>query len=177
MSRAFYIYQYRNDKDVKNMAGGMFSVKGNNKSKRYDVKKFYNLYIRRINYMFDYTVATDKTMNQAIESLEESLKEEKFGVLWMFDIKEKLQEKGLEFSKEFKVLEVCNPVEAKRILSENEMAGYFLPCKLVVFEDNGKNKIGMPRPTALISLLNDEKMKTFAKDIEDRLINVINKSI
>jgi uncharacterized protein (DUF302 family) len=95
----------------------------------------------------------------------------------MFDIKEKLQEKGLEFSKEFKVLEVCNPVEAQRILNQNEMAGYFLPCKIVVYESEGKTKIGMPKPTALISLLNDEKMKLFAKDIEDRLINVLNNSI
>lgn len=127
--------------------------------------------------MFDYTVITDKTIDDAIHNLEERLKQEKFGVLWMFDIKEKLQEKGLEFSKEFKVLEVCNPVEAQRVLNQNEMAGYFLPCKIVVFEHEGKTKIGMPKPTALISLLNDEKMKLFAKDIEDRLINVLNNSI
>lgn len=127
--------------------------------------------------MFDYTVITDQTIDDAIHNLEESLKQEKFGVLWMFDIKEKLQEKGLEFVKEFKVFEVCNPDEAQRILNYNEMAGYFLPCKIVVYEYEGKTKIGMPKPTALISLLNDEKMKTFAKDIEDRLINVLNKSI
>jgi uncharacterized protein (DUF302 family) len=127
--------------------------------------------------MFNYTVITDRTIDNAIHNLEESLKQEKFGVLWMFDIKEKLQEKGLELAKEFKVLEVCNPVEAQRILNQNEMAGYFLPCKIVVYESEGKTKIGMPKPTALISLLNDEKMKLFAKDIEDRLINVLNNSI
>lgn len=127
--------------------------------------------------MFDYTVVTDKNIEEAIQSLEERLKEEKFGVLWKFDIKEKLQEKGLEFQKEFKVLEVCNPVEAQRVLNENEMAGYFLPCKIVVYDDNGKTKMGMPKPTALISLLNDEKLQRFAKDIEDRLISCIKASI
>ena len=127
--------------------------------------------------MFDYTVVTDKNMENAIQSIEESLKEEKFSVLWKFDIKEKLQEKGLDFQKEFKVLEVCNPQEAFRVLNENEMAGYFLPCKIVVYEDSGKTKIGMPKPSALISLLNDEKMKQFARDIENRLISCIDKSI
>lgn len=63
------------------------------------------------------------------------------------------------------------------MLNENELAGYFLPCKIVVYEGNGQTKIGMPRPTALISLLNDEKMKLFAKDIEDRLISCIDKSV
>ena len=102
--------------------------------------------------MFDYTVETDKNMDAAIKDLETTLKEEKFGVLWTFDIKEKLQEKGLEFEKEFRVLEVCNPGEAQKVLNENEMAGYFLPCKIVVYEKNGKTKIGMPKPTSLISM-------------------------
>lgn len=127
--------------------------------------------------MFDYTVETEKNMDEAIKDLEASLKEEKFGVLWTFDIKEKLQEKGLEFEKEFKVLEVCNPQEAQKVLNENEMAGYFLPCKIVVYEKNGKINIGMPKPTSLISMLNDDKMEQFAKDIEDRLIVCINKSV
>ncbi|WP_423802359.1 DUF302 domain-containing protein [Neobacillus sp. SAB-20_R2A] len=127
--------------------------------------------------MFDFTLITNKNIEEAIQSLEENLKAEKFGVLWKFDIKEKLQEKGLEFDKEFKVLEVCNPVEAQRVLTENEMAGYFLPCKIVVYDSEGKTKIGMPKPTALISLLQDEKMKQFAGDIEDRLIHCIKKSI
>ncbi|KAA0546609.1 DUF302 domain-containing protein [Bacillus sp. BGMRC 2118] len=126
--------------------------------------------------MFDYTVTTNKSIEEAINSIETSLKEEKFGVLWMFDIKQKLQEKGLEFEKEFKVLEVCNPVEAQRVLIENQMAGYFLPCKIVVYENEGKTNIGMPRPSSLISLLNDEVLQAFAKDIEDRLITCIDNS-
>jgi uncharacterized protein (DUF302 family) len=127
--------------------------------------------------MFDYTVETNKSMDEAIKSLEENLKSEKFGILWMFDIKEKLHEKGLEFNKDFKVLEVCNPFEAQRVLNENDLAGYFLPCKIVVFTGpNSITKIGMPKPTALISMLNDEKMKILARDIEERLISCIDNS-
>ena len=127
--------------------------------------------------MFDYTVATNKNIKEAISSLEISLKEEKFGVLWMFDIKEKLQEKGLEFDSDYLVLEVCNPHEAQRVLKENLLVGYFLPCKIVVYSDNGKTNIGMPRPTALINLVNNEEVEKLATDIEERLINCINKSI
>lgn len=76
--------------------------------------------------MFHYTVETTKTVEEAIASLEESLKEEKFGVLWQFDIKDKLEEKGLE------------------------------PCKIVVYEDACHSKIGMPRPAALIEMMNDQ---------------------
>jgi uncharacterized protein (DUF302 family) len=126
--------------------------------------------------MFDYTVESTKSINEAVTSLETNLKEEKFGVLWMFDIKDKLQEKGLDFNQEYKVLEVCNPHEAQRVLNENLLVGYFLPCKIVVYSDNGQTKIGMPRPTALINLVNNDEIIKLAKDIEDRLINCINKS-
>jgi uncharacterized protein (DUF302 family) len=126
---------------------------------------------------FDYTVETKDDIQTAISSLEDTLKEEKFGVLWEFDIKGKLQEKGLDFNQEYKVLEVCNPHEAQRILSENQMVGYFLPCKIVVYDDQGKTKIGMPRPTALVSMVDDPKIKELAEDIERRLIDCIDKSI
>lgn len=65
--------------------------------------------------MFHYTVNSAKGMKETISSLEESLKEEQFGVLWEFDVKGKLEEEGLEFNEDFVVLEVCNPHEAKRV--------------------------------------------------------------
>jgi uncharacterized protein (DUF302 family) len=75
------------------------------------------------------------------------------------------------------VLEVCNPQEAQKVLTENELAGYFLPCKIVVYESKGQTKIGMPKPTALINILNNDSMQQFAKDIEERLIHCIDKSV
>jgi uncharacterized protein (DUF302 family) len=127
--------------------------------------------------MFDYTVTTEKSSEQAIASLEESLKSEGFGVLWNFDLTAKLQEKGMDFSTPYTVLEVCNPKEALRVLSENLMVGYFLPCKIVVYEDNQVTKIGMPKPTAMIEMLQDDEIKALAEDIEKRLIDCIDQSI
>ena len=127
--------------------------------------------------MFDYTVATNKNMEEVIKNLEDNLKEEQFGVLWNFDLKEKLQSKGLDFQKEFKILEVCNPHEAHRVINENIMAGYFLPCKIVVYNEKETTSIGMPRPTSLITMMKDEKIQSLAKDIEERLIRCIEKSV
>lgn len=126
--------------------------------------------------MFHYTVETSKTVEEAIESLEENLKKEQFGLLWQFDIKEKLQDKGLEFDQSFRVLEVCNPFDAQRVLQQNQLVGYFLPCKIVVYESDIGTKIGMPKPSALVELTEDDSVKTYAKEIEDRLIGCINHS-
>lgn len=127
--------------------------------------------------MFDYTVETSKTVEETVRSLEENLKEEKFGVLWNFDLTAKLQEKGVDFDVPYTILEVCNPHEAKRVLSENLLVGYFLPCKIVVYKDGNTTKIGLPKPTTLIEMLQDEKIKGIAEDIEKRLISSIDKSV
>jgi uncharacterized protein (DUF302 family) len=126
--------------------------------------------------MFHYTVESDKTIENAVKAVEETLKEEKFGVLWSFNIKEKLQEKGVELDKEFIVLEVCNPYDAKRVLTENNLVGYFLPCKIVIYRDEGKTKIGMPKPTALMSMVADENLTEIATDVENRLISCLEKA-
>lgn len=126
--------------------------------------------------MFHYTVESNKTLEEAINSVEHELKEEKFGVQWKFNIKEKLQEKGVDLDKEFIVLEVCNPHEAKKVLTENILVGYFLPCKIVVYKENNITKIGMPKPSSLIGMLSDEKLADVALDIEKRLIWCIEKA-
>ncbi|WP_079477700.1 DUF302 domain-containing protein [Halobacillus salinus] len=127
--------------------------------------------------MFHYTVETDKGLEEAVQSLEASLKEEKFGVLWNFDLKGKLNEKGLDFDQDFRILEVCNPKEAQRVLSQNTLAGYFLPCKMVVYDDKGTTKIGMPKPSALIEMVEDEDIHAIAEDIEKRLMECMDKSV
>lgn len=127
--------------------------------------------------MFHYTVETPKSIDKAIQSLEENLKKEKFGVQWQFNVKETLENKGFDLEKPFTVLEVCNPKEAQNVLSANQLIGYFLPCKIVVYEDNeGKTKIGMPKPSSLIQMVEDESLQEVAKDIEDRLIACIDMS-
>ncbi|WP_337019819.1 DUF302 domain-containing protein [Oceanobacillus massiliensis] len=129
--------------------------------------------------MFHYTVETGKSMDEAIQSLEVSLKEEKFGVLWQFDIEETLKKKGFNFEQPYKILEVCNPKVANSILTENQLIGYFLPCKIVVYQDaeTKKTKMGLPKPTALIEMINEESLMDIATEIENRLISCIDKSV
>jgi uncharacterized protein (DUF302 family) len=125
--------------------------------------------------MFHYTAETTASIQDAIAALETSLKEEQFGVLWRFNLREKLKEKGFDFERDYVVLEVCNPAEASRVVSGNVLAGYFLPCKIVVYEADGKTKIGMPKPTAFMNMLEDDALKSIAADVEVRLIGCIDR--
>ncbi|MFK9120377.1 DUF302 domain-containing protein [Peribacillus frigoritolerans] len=71
------------------------------------------------------------------------------------------------------MLEVCNPLEAARVLEINKLVGYFLPCKVTVYENNGTTKIGLPRPTMMIEMIEDQDLNDIAKDIEETYIKLL----
>jgi len=116
-----------------------------------------------------YKVQTNKSFEKSIEDLKKSLSNHHFGVLWELNFKDKLKEKGLDFDRNFKILEVCNPIQAMKVLEENIEVGFFLPCKMVVYEDGGSVIIGMPKPTGLIGLINDKNLVGIALEVENEL--------
>ncbi|GMA64267.1 DUF302 domain-containing protein [Alicyclobacillus fastidiosus] len=125
---------------------------------------------------FHYSVATEKTVDEAVQSLEESLKANKFSVLWQLDLPAKLHEKGVELDMQYRVLEVCNPHEAKRVLSQNPLVGYFLPCKVVVYQSEGKTHIGLPKPTTLMEVLGDPALLEIAQGVEATLTKAVDEA-
>lgn len=124
----------------------------------------------------NYTVQTTKSFNVAIEELKVSLSKHKFGVLFELNLSDKFKEKGLEFDKKFTILEVCNPVLAKEILDKYIEAGYFLPCKIVVYEEKGSVFMGMPKPTELIGLIKNDELTRIAKEVEKELTDAIDEA-
>ncbi len=123
--------------------------------------------------MYKYSVISGKTYQEAITALEASLAEHKFGVLWKLDVKANLKKKGVEFDRDFQIFEVCNAPKAKEVLERNIEVGYFLPCKIVIFVKDGQTVIGMVKPTAIVSFLNDQGLVDFAKEVEGTLIKAI----
>lgn len=124
-----------------------------------------------------YEMKTEKNVDQAIESLEASLKDLSFGVLWKLNFKETLEGKGLEFKNNYVALEVCNPMQAKRILELNRQAGYVLPCKMIVREEDGQTYVGMTSPKALIGTFNDAELDKVAQEVEETLKKAIEVAI
>jgi len=126
-----------------------------------------------------YKQKTDKAIEEALESLKGNLAEEEFGVLWQLNFKDKLREKGLAFDNNFMILEVCNPLKAQHVLNEQMDMGFFLPCKVAVYEEDGVTYIGMPNPTALMSTImaDNRDLQNMAEEVEGQLKRAIDRSI
>lgn len=125
----------------------------------------------------NFELKSEKNFADTLSSLVDNLKLEGFGVLWEFDVWEKLQEKGLSFDYNCRILEICNPQKAKEALDINLDAAYFLPCKIVVFEKVDGVYMGMIRPSLMMEMLGDKELLTVAHDVERHLKRAILESV
>lgn len=115
---------------------------------------------------FELHVRTKKSVAEAIVAVEAALAERKFGVLWHLNVNQKLAEKGVDLEPEVHILEVCNPLRAKEAIETNPLVAYFLPCKVIVRSVDGETEIGLARPTMLMGVLGDERLKGMASEVE-----------
>jgi uncharacterized protein (DUF302 family) len=120
-----------------------------------------------------YIVETGKTVEQASKDLEQAVIGNKFGVLHMHDLKATMNKKGVDFPNECRIFEICNPKQANAVLTDDMSLNMALPCRISIWEEKGRVKIGTLQPTAILSSLSDsENLKTVAKEVEG-VINAI----
>ncbi len=124
-----------------------------------------------------YIVDSGKSFSQAVSDLEVAVKNNKFGVLHIHDIAATLRGKGFEFAEECKVFEVCNPGHASKVLAIDLKLNMALPCRISVFTEKGKTKIGMIEPVKMLSMLSqDATLMAIAKEVEAAIIKMMDES-
>lgn len=100
-----------------------------------------------------FVVNTGKSFEVACEDLSTAVVAHKFGVLHVHDLRETMNKKGVDFDKNVRVFEVCNPHKAKEVLEINLLFNLGLPCRISVFEDVDGVKIGMIKPTVILGVM------------------------
>lgn len=121
-----------------------------------------------------YIVESDKPFEQAVEDLDAAVKEHGFGVLHVHDIGNTLRNKGIEFAQDCKVFEVCNPVQAAKVLSTDMRLNMALPCRISVFTEDNQTKIGLIKPEQMLAALSDNQLLAqTAKEVEEKTIRMV----
>ncbi len=124
-----------------------------------------------------YVVDTPKDVATATHDLEEAVKRNKFGVLHVHNLQKTLKEKGVDFPNACQILEVCNPQRANQVLTANMAVNMALPCRISVYQEAGKTKIGMIRPTALLNLFPAAStLKAVAEEVERETMRMIDEA-
>lgn len=117
---------------------------------------------------------TAKTVDQATADLQDAVKRHGFGVLHVYDLKATLEQKGAPIENECRVLEVCNPEQAQKVLSNDMSMNMALPCRVSVYEEDGRTKIGLMSPREMLSMMSDRpELKRVAEEVEDAMHRMI----
>ncbi len=124
-----------------------------------------------------YIVETSKSFDQAATDLESAVKRHGFGVLHIHDLGATLRSKGQAFDEECKVLEVCNPGQAAKVMAIDMRLNMALPCRISVYTEKGKTKIGLIKPVQMLSALSqDAALIQVAKEVEEITIQMIDEA-
>ncbi len=124
-----------------------------------------------------YIVETSKSFEQASSDLDSAVKRHNFGVLHVHDLGSTLRSKGIAFDEQCKVFEVCNPGQAAKVLSADMRLNMALPCRISVFTERGKTKIGLITPVKMLSALSrDPALVQVAKEVEEATIQMVDEA-
>ena len=126
-----------------------------------------------MSYYFN-TVVSRKSFEEAIEKVTAELKNEGFGVLTEIDVTSTLKNRiGADFKK-YKILGACNPHFAYKALKAEDKIGVFLPCNVVVEEnEDGSVEVSVVDPVASMVSVNNDALNEFATEIQQKLKRVI----
>ncbi len=123
-----------------------------------------------------YAKEATETLETVAKRLEEAVKAHKFGVIAVIDLKSKMAEKGVDFDRACRIYEVCNPVQAKRVLESDMSIATALPCRIAVYEEKNRVKVATMLPTQMLALLSVPDLAPVAQDVEKQIKAMIDEA-
>lgn len=121
-----------------------------------------------------YVITSKLSVTEAQERLEAAILAHKFSVLHTYDLKETLQGKGFAQESEVRVLELCNASQAFKVLTADVAMNMALPCRISVWQQEGRTMVGMLRPKALLAMLSKAPaLAQVAEEVERQMIAMV----
>ncbi len=118
-------------------------------------------------------VSTGKSVSEAAAALKAAVEANHFGVMQVHNLKETMAKKGVEFAHECLIFEVYQPQQAKRVLQENMSVSTALPCRISIYEENGKTLVAALKPTTLLAMFQAPQLETVAQEVEDTIVKIM----
>jgi uncharacterized protein (DUF302 family) len=101
--------------------------------------------------MSDYSFEMDlkEDAEEAYGRIFKALKEKSWILLSYVDAKQIIENNFHETFPTYYILNVCKPVAAKELLTENMNFGLFLPCKVIVYQTGKGTKVSVLKVSAM----------------------------
>jgi len=118
-------------------------------------------------------LSTDKTVTEAAAALQDAVQANHFGVMQVNNLKETMNKKGVEFNSECLIFEVCHPQQAKKVLEQDMSVSTALPCRISIYEEEGKTVLATLKPTTLLAMFNVPQLEIVARDVENTIVKIM----
>jgi uncharacterized protein (DUF302 family) len=116
------------------------------------------------------------SLETVCQRLPDVAQKHKFGVLGTHNLKEKMLSKDVPFERECRVFEVCNPQQAQRVLTQAIEISTALPCRIAVYEENGRTTLATIKPTALLTMFRAPEAAAIAEEVETTMTRIMDET-
>ena len=123
--------------------------------------------------MYGYKKEVNLPYDKAVAKAREEMSKEGFGVLTEVDVKATLKKKLNVDYDDYIILGACNPPFAYQALQIKKDVGLMMPCNIIVYADKGKTFVVAAMPTVLMNLVQDDRLKPVAEQIEAKLKKIV----
>jgi len=117
-----------------------------------------------------------KTLTEVCDAMQAAVQKHKFGVLGMHNLKETMAKKGVAFERECIIFEVCNPIQAKRVLESRMEVSTALPCRISVYTDGGRVRLATIKPTQMLAMFQVPELAVVAREVEETIAAIMNEA-
>ena len=126
--------------------------------------------------MYAHTVDLPLPIDQAIEKLKATLAENKMGVVSEVDVQAIMKAKINHDIAPYRLLGVCSPGIARRVLEADQNAGALLPCGCCVYETApGQTRIALQDPGVIAAAAGNAEITNVMNEAQGHLANVLAK--
>lgn len=120
-----------------------------------------------------FEVDSAKSLGEIARDLESAASRHRFGLLAVYDLKEKLREKGIEMDREVRIFEVCSPKQAKEALDANPKISTVLPCRISVYSESDGYKLATVLPSEMMKMFGTGDIEKVAEEVEGAMISIM----
>lgn len=91
--------------------------------------------------MFTYKTISDQPIEQIAERVPQECEQTKFALLHTYVYHEIVENKGFPIKRKVYIYEICQAKTAAKMLTDYPHFSIFMPCKLAIYEENGRTII------------------------------------
>jgi uncharacterized protein (DUF302 family) len=120
-----------------------------------------------------YQIGSSKPLEEIERGLQESAARHRFGVLAIHDLQETMMKKGVDLAMECRIYEVCNPLQAKKVLEADGAISTALPCRISVYGSKGNYTLATMLPTEMMKVFGKPEIEAVAREVEEVIVQMM----